>query len=73
MVDQWLERAFSWFADTPFYHITFTVSDKLRPYFYLKPELRNLLFKAGAETVLGWFKEVSLLVLSTKISKVIQK
>lgn len=61
MADQWAERAFCYFPDTPFYHITFTVSDKLRPYFYLRPELRNLLFQASAETVLGWFKERSIL------------
>jgi len=64
MADQWTEKAFKYFPDSPFYHITFTIStisDKLRPYFYLKPELRSLLFQAAAESVLGWFRERSIL------------
>lgn len=61
MADQWTERAFCYFPDTPFYHIVFTISDKLRPYFLLKPELRKWLFNASAETVLDWFKERNIL------------
>jgi hypothetical protein len=61
MADQWTERAFHYFPDVPFYHITFTISDKLRSYFYLKAQLRNLLFEASAETVLGWFKKRGIL------------
>lgn len=61
MADHWTEKAFRYFPDTPFYHIIFTVSDKLRSYFLLKPELRNLLFQAAAETLLSWFKERGIL------------
>lgn len=61
MTDDWIKRTSEDFPNTAYYHITFTVSDKLRSYFLLKPELRSILFQSASEVMLGWFKERGIL------------
>lgn len=53
----WIERCYQDFPDSPYYHITFTVSDKLRSYFLLLPDLRNVLFTSSADVIMEWFRE----------------
>lgn len=59
--DNWINKAYGDFPNTAYYHITFTISDKLRPYFLLKPELRRVLFQSAAEVILGWFRQRDIL------------
>lgn len=59
--DAWIERVSNDFPDAPYYHITFTVSDKLRGYLLLLPEERHHLFQSAAEVIIGWFKERGIL------------
>lgn len=57
LADQWVQRTSQWLPHCSYFHITFTISDKLRPYFLLKPGLNDILFKTAKEVVIGWFKE----------------
>lgn len=59
--DKWVEKAAKWLPRCPYWHITFTVPKQLRPYFLFHPCLREAMFRAGADTVLSWFKERSVL------------
>lgn len=57
LADKWIERASSGLPDCWYWHITLTVPKELRPYFLLLPELKDIFFRVGSETILGWFKE----------------
>lgn len=57
MTDAWIRTTYQGFPDTPYYHITFTVSDILRPFFLLLSYERGILFTAARETMLSWFSE----------------
>ena len=61
MTDEWINKACGDFPNTAYYHITFTISDKLRVFFLLLPQLRSVLFKSASEVILGWFKERNIL------------
>lgn len=55
--NDWMERVYRDFPEVPYFHITFTVSDILRPFFLLLGYERAVLFTAARETILSWFKE----------------
>lgn len=59
--DKWVEKAATWLPHCSYWHITFTVPKQLRPYFLFHPWLIEAMFRAGAETVLGWFRERGIL------------
>lgn len=61
MTDKWINRACGDFPNTAYYHITFTVSDKLRIFFLFLPKSRDVLFQSAAEVILDWFKERGIL------------
>jgi len=55
--NDWMERVYRDFPEVPYFHVTFTVSDLLRPFFLLLSYERGILFTAARETILSWFKE----------------
>ena len=55
--NDWMERAYRDFPEVPYFHVTFTVSDLLRPFFLLLSYERGMLFAAARSTVLSWFYE----------------
>lgn len=55
--NDWMERAYRDFPEVPYFHVTFTVSDILRPFFLFLGYERGALFDAARETVLSWFLE----------------
>lgn len=55
--NEWIEKMYQHFPETPYFHITFTVSDILRPFFLLLGYERGVLFTAAKETILSWFAE----------------
>lgn len=55
--NDWMERVYRDFPEVPYFHITFTVSDILRPFFLFLGYERGVLFTAARETILSWFKE----------------
>jgi len=55
--NDWMERAYRDFPEVPYFHVTFTVSDLLRPFFLLLSYERGMLFTAARETMLSWFTE----------------
>lgn len=57
MTDAWMEKTYRDFPDVPYFHITFTVSDILRPFFLFLGYERGILFTAARETILSWFVE----------------
>jgi len=55
--NDWQERAYRDFPEVPYFHITFTISDILRPFFLHLGYERDILFTAARRTMLSWFKE----------------
>lgn len=55
--NDWMERVYRDFPEVPYFHITFTVSDLLRPFFLWLAYERRLLFAAARDTILSWFAE----------------
>lgn len=55
--DKWMSKALTFFPNTTYYHITFTIPDYL--WYFLKdnPKPLDYLFKASAELIRGWFNE----------------
>lgn len=60
MTNEWMEKTYRDFPEVPYFHITFTVSDILRPFFLLLSYERDVLFAAARQTILSWFKEQGL-------------
>lgn len=55
--NEWMGRVYRDFPEVPYFHITFTVSDILRPFFLFLGYERGVLFTAARETILSWFLE----------------
>lgn len=55
--DKWLNKALSFFPNTTYYHITFTIPDYLWYFFRNNLKLLDFLFKASSEVILEWFQE----------------
>ena len=55
--NKWMNKALSLLPNTTFYHITFTVPDYLWYFFKEHIDVLDYLFKASAETILGWFRQ----------------
>lgn len=57
LADKWIERTSSSLPDCWYWHITLTCPKQLRSYFLLLPELKDIFFKVGSETILSWFRK----------------
>lgn len=55
--NKWMAKAIGLLPNCSYYHITFTVPDYLWYFFKKHIDLLDYLFKASAETILGWFQE----------------
>ena len=55
--DKWMTKAMEILPETTYYHITLTIPDYLWYFLRDNMPLLDLLFKASAEAVQGWFKE----------------
>lgn len=67
--DKWVNDIIGDFPNTSYWHIVFTIPDYLWYFFNCKSNqyLLDLLFKASAKTVLGWFKERNLIPAITSV------
>ncbi len=55
--DNWIEKTYQGFPDTPYYHITFTISHLLRNLFFLRRDLLGILFQSAKQVVIEWSAE----------------
>lgn len=67
--DRWINNTIGDFPKTSYWHIIFTIPDYLWYFFHYQSNrpLLDLLFKASAKVVLGWFSERGLIPAITSV------